>query len=693
MESQPLDGWVCDALPSLNRPLTPRKVGTMTKRNHLALKPCLTATIVSLSVIAVSCSGKTNFAGPAKPGEAAAGGKPNSGESSSPGTSATPGASASAPAPAATTKVDTPPTTAPTVTLSTPTTDIKNAASIQVTATFNMPVTGLTADKIIVTNGTITNLVGDGSVYTFTLTPNSPGPFTVFIPGNAATGSNGKGNSESPPISETQSIAEINMTIPLTTSSTQNAVWVVTSDGNGAKIQLDPANNYPMTTFTGTGASSGHRTFVSPYGLFIGTTEGGATGGKIYFVTNKLANGDAAVMSINLKDSNVANPPIAAGSRICVTRFTSNNVEYIGAAYTAANGKRRFYKAPIDPTKPGYVDTSRGSSLNAGTGLGEWGYSCYTDQTRNYFWSKNDSTRGNISGINLNTNLPISVTLAPNYYIAPTNNKFTMAGPDGINFDLAASGQSYALAGTVDGNLLAGTGATPYTMAHEPISGTVFVSSSNTSSIYVMSSKCFSTTGICSGVDQSTSAAVATFDPSHVGYIGPMSSLNDGRILGLERSTSKSNVFLMSLVDPKDLTKGLNITKIKELTGDAYIYSDFTGSMDLAKGQVQTFDLTQATGFTPDITFKTAALTWDAVPGTAPAWNGLILSVACFKKGATGVTAAALTNVAASGTEFDISKAPGCSGAFDQVQISVQPAAANTLVFSKTVDFKFHGKQ
>jgi len=655
----------------------------MTKRNHLTLTPCLMATIVSLSVIAVSCSSKTKFAGPAKQKDANSAAKPATGESSSPGE----GTNASTPAPAATPKVDAPPTTAPTVTLSTPTTDIKNAASIQITATFNMPVTGLTADKIIVTNGTITNLVGDGSVYTFTLTPNSPGPFTVFIPGNAATGSNGKGNTESAPITQTQTIADLKLTIPLTTSSTQNAIWVVTSDGNGAKIQLDPANNYPMTTFTGTGVgvTGGHRTFVSPYGLFVATPQGGSTGkgGKVYFVTNKLANGDAAVMSIDL---NVVNPPIDSGSRICVTRFTTNNVEYIGAAYTAADANRRFYKAPIDPTKPGYVDTTKGSSLNAGTGLGEWGYSCYTDQTRNYFWSKLNAWSGGISGINLNTNLPISVTSAP-------NNGFTMTGPGGFNFDLAAAGQSYALAGAVDGNLLVGTGARPYTMAHEPISGTVFVSSYDTSSIYVMSAKCFTTTANCSGVGQSTSAAVATFDPTPVGYIGPMSSLNDGRILGLERSGSKSNVFLMSLVDPKDLTKGLNITKIKELAGDAYMYSDFTGSMDLAKGQVQTFDLTQAAGFTPDITFKTAALTWDAVPGTAPAWNGLTLSAACFKKGATGVTPAALTNVAASGIEFDISKAPGCSGAFDQVQISVQPAAANTLVFSKTVDFKFHGKQ
>ena len=662
----------------------------MTKRNHSALAPCLLATLVSLSVLATSCSNKTNFAGPAKQAEANAAAKPATGESSSPGAASTP----STPAPAATPKVDTPPATAPTVTLSTPTTDIKNAASIQVTATFNMPVTGLTADKIIVTNGTISNLVGDGSVYTFTLTPNSPGPFTVFIPGNAATASNGKGNTESAPIGETQTIADVNMTLPLTTSSTQNAVWVVTSDGNGAKIQLDPANNYPMTTFTGTGVgvTGGHRTFVSPYGLFVATPQGGSTGsgGKVYFVTNKLTNGAAAVVSIDL---NVVNPPIDTASRICVTRFTNNNIEYIGAAYTAAGGNRRFYKAPIDPTKPGYVDTSKGSSLNAGTGLGEWGYSCYTDQTRNYFWSKNNSTGGNISGVNLNTNLPISVTLAPNYYLAPTNSKFTMTGPGGFNFDLAAASQSYALAGGVDGSLLTVTGTTPYTMANEPISGTAFVTPYGSTSLYVMSAKCFTSIADCSGAGQSTSSAVASYDPSAIGFIGPMSSLNDGRVLGLERGSPRSNVFLMSLVDPKDLTKGLTITKIKDVPGDTYMYSDFTGSMDLAKGQIQTFDLTQASGFTPDISFKSAALTWDAVQGTSPTWTGLILSAACFKKGATGVTPAALANVANSGTEFDISKAPGCNGVFDQVQISVQPAAANTLVFSKTADFKFHGKQ
>ncbi len=659
----------------------------MTKRNHLALTPCLAATIVSLSVIATSCSSKTNFAGPPKQGEAAAGAKPNAGESSSPGTAAAP--STSAAAPASTPSVDTSAATAPTVTLSTPTTDIKNAASIQVTATFSVPVTGLTVDKIIVTNGTITNLVGDGSVYTFTLTPNSPGPFTVFIPGNAATDSNGKGNTESAPISETQTVTDINMSLPLTTSSTQNAVWVVTKDGKGAKIQLDPANNYPMTTFTGTGVgvTGGHRTFVSPYGLFIGTPQGGSTGtgGKVYFVTNKLTDGAAAEVSIDL---NVVTPPIASDSRVCVTKFTTNNIEYIGAAYTAAGPNRRFYKAPIDPTKPGYVDTSKGSSLDAGTGIGEWGYSCYTDQTRNYFWSKKNSYRSNgISGINLNTNLPISATLAPN------NNGFTMTGPGGLSFNLASGTQSYALAGAVDGSLLTGSGIDVYTMANEPISDNVFVIPYNSNTIYVMSAKCFTSIADCSTAGKSILTTVASFDPTPVGYIGPMSSLNDGRVLGLERGTTRSNVFLMALADPKDITKGLTITKIKDVPGDTYMYSDFTGSMDLAKGQVQTFDLTQAAGYTPDVSFKTAALRWDAVQGTSPTWTGLTLSAACFKKGATGVAPAALANVATSGTEFDISKAPGCSGIFDQVQISVQPAAANTLVFSKTADFKFHGKQ
>jgi len=564
----------------------------------------------------------------------------------------------------------------PGVVLSTPTTELENAKSIKVTATFDTPVTGFTVDKIKVENATITDFNGAGGVYTFTVTPITPGKFTVSIPPNAGMDSNGKGNTASTPLTRTDTLVDLRSTLALTTSSTANSVWTVSSGGTGAKIVLDAANSYPMTTFSGAG-DGGHRTFVSPYGLFIGTTQGGTGGGKVTFVSNQAATGSTVILAVDL---NLATPAIGSGSRICLTHFTVAGVEYLGAAYTGTDSHRRFYKARIDASKPGYVDTTTGTSLDAGAG--QWGYSCYTDRTRNYFWSKLNSTGGGISGINLASGAALPVTSAP-------NNGFTMTGPGGLTFDLAGGTQSYSLAGTIDGSILSGASGGAYTMANEPISDSVFASTAG--ALYVMSAKCFTTSPICSGATQSSATAAATYR-SHAGYIGPMSSLNDGRILGLERNSTTSGVYLMSLVNPKDITQGLTITKIKDVPGDTYMYSDFTGSMDVAKGSVQTIDLTQAANFLPGISLKAATLTWSAVAGTPTTWTGLSLSVACYKKGGT-VTLAPLTPVAAAGTEMDITKVPSCSGVFDQIQISVQPLAANTLVFSKTVDFKFYGNQ
>jgi hypothetical protein len=90
---------------------------------------------------------------------------------------------------------------------------------------------------------------------------------------------------------------------------------------------------------------------------------------------------------------------------------------------------------------------------------------------------------------------------------------------------------------------------------------------------------------------------------------------------------------------------------------------------------------------------KNAKLQWDAQAGGATNWMGLTLSVACFKKGAGDVKLTPIANVGNAGTPFDISGVPGCTGQFDQVEISVQPVAANTVVFSKTADFKFMGQQ
>ena len=584
------------------------------------------------------------------------------------------------------------------VTLTSAATEVESKFDpIVITATFSKPVTGLTPDLFAVTNGTITNLnTVAPDTYTFTFTPTAPGPYSVKLPATEVGSNGGIGNKESNPIEGSHSYRQSNASLQLTTSQTQNSIWVVTKEGTGAKIVLDAANKYPMTKFIGAGVGklsnggiSGHRTFVSQYGLFIGTTNGSlgvnATpdGGKIFFMPKNFTEGSSAQLAANLNTLG-ANTSIGADMRICVMVYSLNGQEYLGAAYNGgASNSALFYSAPIDSSKPGFVDTTKAKVLKPDIS-GSWGYSCYFDAKRNYFYSR----FGNTVGVDLNTGADTGILKT----IAAPNSGFSMKGPGGMLFDLISANQSYAIAGSTEGSLLsAGPGV--YTMAAEPVSGTAIVSTYTARSLFVMSDKCFKSIPDCSEAKDSGKADVAAYDTSGVGYIGPLSSLNDGRVIGLQRG-AKSKVFLIALVDPKDITKGLKIDLIQDnIDGDLYMYTDFTGSANVAKGSVQNFDLTQASEFKAGSTFKTLKLSWEAASGSNPAWVGLNLSVACFKKGDTDIKSGPIANVPSAGIDFDISQAPGCKGIFDQIQISVQPTDANTLIFSKTSNFKLAGQQ
>ncbi len=73
---------------------------------------------------------------------------------------------------------------------------VRVGSPITVTATFRDPVSGFTADDLVVSNGTVQNLVGsDGdTVYTFDVTPNAIGKVTVDIAADVAEDDDGNGN-------------------------------------------------------------------------------------------------------------------------------------------------------------------------------------------------------------------------------------------------------------------------------------------------------------------------------------------------------------------------------------------------------------------------------------------------------------------------------------------------------------------
>ncbi len=99
--------------------------------------------------------------------------------------------------------------TAPAATLSSVEPIRTASGTIVYTITFSEPVNGFTVDDLNVTGGQVGNFTtnGDGTVYTFEVTPDGDGLITVNLPANAATDGSGIGNGASTIYSVSDTVA------------------------------------------------------------------------------------------------------------------------------------------------------------------------------------------------------------------------------------------------------------------------------------------------------------------------------------------------------------------------------------------------------------------------------------------------------------------------------------------------------
>ena len=84
-------------------------------------------------------------------------------------------------------------TGAPTVAMSSVALDPTGVSPIPVTVTFSEPVTGFLATEIVTSNGTVSNFMGTGAVYTFDLTPGGGWPGDSGHSGERGGGCGGEG--------------------------------------------------------------------------------------------------------------------------------------------------------------------------------------------------------------------------------------------------------------------------------------------------------------------------------------------------------------------------------------------------------------------------------------------------------------------------------------------------------------------
>jgi len=433
----------------------------------------------------------------------------------------------------------------------------------------------------------------------------------------------------------------------LKTSINRNFVWVVTKPSgatNVYRIELDAAKNYPMKTWVIPKAfTGGLRTFVSEIGLLVG-----ATGGEVYRIDENTPE--------QVPLSPIFTALASSNSRVCLTSFKAGGVSYIGFAYFDASG-RKFTRIPIDQSQAGKINAAAAQTVTQGTGA-NWSYGCFTDPERSYFWS-GWNTNTQFFGISLSTLQPLASAQAPN--AGHTNSTL------GTKLNNPANGNdpSYALAGDGYGNVLSGSGI--YTYSHEGRHNYTIGSLSGASQLIVAKQECFATKAACPGPQEYSEISTGGV----IGKIGPISSMDDGRVIGIVRG-GNSQVYTMALKDPADLAKGLDFVRIKEVTGDAYMYSDFTGASLYAQDTLLNIDLTQLTGFKPFQNVKNINFMWTAQAGGTATWKGLTFKVRCYKSPATPPAYETVSPVPDAGKVGTINAASCTNKLIDRLDIEVK---------------------
>jgi hypothetical protein len=301
--------------------------------------------------------------------------------------------------------------------------------------------------------------------------------------------------------------------------------------------------------------------------------------------------------------------------RGCAVSYRRGGKRYVGIGI---GSKGDFVEVPQQespPFAPVWNNaTIRGSVIPPA--IEGWGYSCYIDQQRLIYHS--NWYNSVIKSFNIGTSReeldPRSVT---------PNGNFTSATIPLLTVGVKPQGQvSYAISGDNKGNVLNGSA---YTMAADPVSQVVWVSSMEGLSLSVYPSVCFTSSNVCTG------SATFALQAGNGAGIGPLSALGDGSVLGLSRTTFKgdNSLYRLSLKDPKNISAGITITKLATLDGEPYMYTDFTGATLYLTKAEQKVDLKMA-GYKPGDPLAQVGFTWVTRDGQTAEWENISLEMRCY---------------------------------------------------------------
>jgi hypothetical protein len=468
--------------------------------------------------------------------------------------------------------------------------------------------------------------------------------------------------------------------IPLQSAAAEAEAWVVTDD-QVTRIKLNEAAGWPKTKwdFVDEGgnksSSRGHRTYVSEIGLLIGRTAHSGGDGGVWLASDKTSG--KAIPIFRTKDQGV-------GSRLSVTSFKLGTQPFIGLAYGTTDGKKKFVRIPIDKNQPNGIDVGKKEEVTFGAlsaGFGQFqavgnkaAYGSFMDQTKKAFYL--GSNGGGMWGVNVEKLTELSASNLPNSNIE---------GRKICNLTMSTKGNiAYALAGDLSGNVVTARGA--YTFAHDPVNSVIYGSVGG--GITVAKQEC-----VTSEENECTQAAnqCIVLNPENVGTIGPMSAVGDGRVVGIMRARP-SQVFILSINNKEDLSKGISVTKIAEVEGDAYMYNDFTGLTLYAPDQIKVIDFKKLSGFQKGKPVRAIVTKWVAASKKVEDLRGLKIELVCYKDGGKkGPYVDYTQKLKSSEKFFDIDK-KDCSGDVDMLEVKVS-SNGTTNNFSRLANFEMKGAQ
>ncbi|MEN9810302.1 MAG: hypothetical protein RLZZ488_1869 [Pseudomonadota bacterium] len=464
----------------------------------------------------------------------------------------------------------------------------------------------------------------------------------------------------------------------LQSAASEAETWIVTG-GEVTRIKLDEAAGWPQTKWQmvddngNPSSSSGHRTYVSELGLLIGRT--GSNGG-IWLASDK--NPGKAIPIFKPTDQR-------GDSRLSVTSFKVGSQPYIGFAYGTTGGQKKFVRIPIDKSKPNGIDIARKEektfgNLNQAFGgfsaVGSFAaYGSFMDQKSKAFFL--GANYGGMWGVNVEKLTELTSQDVPNV---------GTAGRKVCNYTMSTTGNvAYALAGDLNGNVVTSNGA--YTFAHDPVNEVVIGSSGG--SLTVAKSECVAANGPAECTQANNQCAV--INPAEAGSIGPISAVGDGRVVGIVRGGT-SQVFVMSVNDKNDLSKGLTVKKVADIDGNAYMYNDFTGLTLYAPDQIKVIEFSKLKGYQPGKPLRYVAAGWTAATKKTEDLRGLKIEIVCYKKGGQKGPYTDQTKQLTTSASLFVLDPKVCGGDVDTLEVKVS-SDGSTNNFSRLSLFEMRGAQ